>query len=203
MAGSRPVIRMVGGAITAVQRYSVPELPKRDVAHRAACAHASAAASSSSSVLPATAMKTPTAPGDDQPRVERCAAAARSCEFDEGLRGVVVLVACNREAIGFCHALADAVHPLIPLRSPVEALHADGSNERILGHRDSVTRAAVSCQPCPGQPAQQYEHRELGKLPRAAPDGLILQPGGHEHRPWLSVNDRWGPMLRARRGHGR
>jgi hypothetical protein len=33
------------------------------VAHRAACAHASAAASSSSSVLPATAMKTPASPG--------------------------------------------------------------------------------------------------------------------------------------------
>lgn len=46
-------------------------------------------------------------------------------------------------------------------------------------------------------------HRELGKHPPAALSGLILQPGGHRHDPWLSVNDRWRPMLRARWGHGR
>jgi hypothetical protein len=45
-------------------------------------------------------------------------------------------------------------------------------------------------------------HRELGKLPRTAPDGLILQVGGHRHRPWLSVDDRCRPIFRARRGHG-
>ena len=46
-------------------------------------------------------------------------------------------------------------------------------------------------------------HRELGKQPRPARYGLILQLGGHGHRPWLSVDDRCGPMRRARRGHGR
>jgi hypothetical protein len=33
-------------------------------------------------------------------------------------------------------------------------------------------------------------YRELGKLPRAAPDGAILQLGGHGYEPWLSVDDR-------------
>jgi hypothetical protein len=31
----------------------------------------------------------------------------------------------------------------------------------------------------------------------------MLQLGGHGHRPWLSVDDRCRPMLRARWGHGR
>src|SRR5215211_5829594 len=39
-------------------------------------------------------------------------------------------------------------------------------------------------------------HRELGKLPRPAPDGVIVQLGGHGHEPWLSVDDRCRPMLR-------
>ena len=42
------------------------------------------------------------------------------------------------------------------------------------------------------------DYRELGKLPWTAPDGLILQLGGHGQRPWLSVADRWEPVLRAR-----
>jgi hypothetical protein len=46
-------------------------------------------------------------------------------------------------------------------------------------------------------------HRELGKLHRTAPDGAILQLELHAHRPWLSVNDRCRPMLRARPGHVR
>ena len=46
-------------------------------------------------------------------------------------------------------------------------------------------------------------HRELGKLPLTAPDTLILPLGGHTDRPWLSVDDRCEPALRARRGHGR
>jgi hypothetical protein len=46
-------------------------------------------------------------------------------------------------------------------------------------------------------------HRELGKHSRTAPDGLMLQLGGHGHRPWVSVDDRCRPMLRARWGHGR
>jgi hypothetical protein len=50
---------------------------------------------------------------------------------------------------------------------------------------------------------QAMSYRKLGKHPRAAPDGLVLQLGGHGQRPWLSVDDRWEPMLRARRGHGR
>ena len=32
--------------------------------------------------------------------------------------------------------------------------------------------------------------------------GLILQLGGHEQRPWLSVDDRRRPLRRACRGHG-
>ena len=28
----------------------------------------------------------------------------------------------------------------------------------------------------------------------------MLQVGGHGHEPWLSVDDRWRPMLRARWG---
>jgi hypothetical protein len=39
-------------------------------------------------------------------------------------------------------------------------------------------------------------HRELGKLPRTAPDGLVLQLGGPGQRPWLSVDDRCRPMRR-------
>jgi hypothetical protein len=46
-------------------------------------------------------------------------------------------------------------------------------------------------------------HRELGKHLRTARYGPILQLGAHGHRPWLSVDDRWRPMRRARRGHGR
>jgi hypothetical protein len=46
---------------------------------------------------------------------------------------------------------------------------------------------------------RSLQHRELGKLSRTAPDGLILQLGGHGHRPWLSLDDRCRPMLKARR----
>ena len=45
--------------------------------------------------------------------------------------------------------------------------------------------------------------RELGKHPRTARHGLILKLGGHGHEPWLSVDDRRRPVLRARREHGR
>jgi hypothetical protein len=44
------------------------------------------------------------------------------------------------------------------------------------------------------------EYRELGKLPRTAPDGLVLQLGGPGQRPWLSMDDRCRPMCRARWG---
>ena len=43
-------------------------------------------------------------------------------------------------------------------------------------------------------------YRELGKLPRSASYRLILQLGGCMHGTWLSVADRCGPVLRARRG---
>jgi hypothetical protein len=45
--------------------------------------------------------------------------------------------------------------------------------------------------------------RELGKLPRTAPYGLIPQLRARTDRPWLSVNDHCRPTLRAHRGHGR
>jgi hypothetical protein len=51
-------------------------------------------------------------------------------------------------------------------------------------------------------PILDLEQRELGKLPRPAPDRLILRFGGHGQRPWLSVDDRRRPLRRARRGHG-
>jgi hypothetical protein len=51
--------------------------------------------------------------------------------------------------------------------------------------------------------AEGETNRELGKHPRTARYRLILQLGGHMHRPWLSVDDRRRPMRRARRGHGR
>jgi hypothetical protein len=38
------------------------------------------------------------------------------------------------------------------------------------------------------------------EAPRATPHGLILQVGGHADRPWLSMDDRCRPMLRARGG---
>jgi hypothetical protein len=43
-------------------------------------------------------------------------------------------------------------------------------------------------------------HRELGKHPRTAHRGLLVQLSGRGHRPLLSVDDRSGPRLRARRG---
>ena len=58
---------------------------------------------------------------------------------------------------------------------------------------------AVRTQRGPGRQA----HRELGKHPRTAPDGVILQLSGSGDEPWLSVGDRWKPMVRARWGHGR
>jgi hypothetical protein len=33
--------------------------------------------------------------------------------------------------------------------------------------------------------------------------GLLMQLGERSRRPSLFVDDRWLPMLRARRGHGR
>jgi predicted ester cyclase len=51
--------------------------------------------------------------------------------------------------------------------------------------------------------AKRRPHRELGKHPRTAPDGPILQLGEDAHEPWLSVNDRCRPVRRARWGHGR
>jgi hypothetical protein len=64
-----------------------------------------------------------------------------------------------------------------------------------------TTPAAVTCSTSPSDCCRRV--RELGKHSRTAPDGLILQLSEHGHRPWLSVNDRCGPVLRARRGHGR
>jgi hypothetical protein len=49
----------------------------------------------------------------------------------------------------------------------------------------------------------RWKNRELGKLPRPAWYGPILQLGAHGHEPWLSVDDRCGPTCRACRGHGR
>jgi hypothetical protein len=43
--------------------------------------------------------------------------------------------------------------------------------------------------------AEGETNRELGKLPRTAPYGAILQLGGNTHRPLLSVNDRCRPRL--------
>jgi hypothetical protein len=42
--------------------------------------------------------------------------------------------------------------------------------------------------------------RELGKLPRTAPDRLILQLRGQVDGPWVSVGDRCRPMPRHVRG---
>jgi hypothetical protein len=65
------------------------------------------------------------------------------------------------------------------------------------GDTTALARAVSPWRPSP------THHRELGKHPRTAPDGLILQLGGHGQCPWLSVDDRCRPMLRARRGHVR
>jgi hypothetical protein len=46
-------------------------------------------------------------------------------------------------------------------------------------------------------------HRELGKHPRVAHRGPLMQLSRHGDGLLLSVNDRCRPMLRARRGHGR
>jgi len=60
-----------------------------------------------------------------------------------------------------------------------------------------------------GSPARQGRlqprprHRELGKYPPTASDGLMLQVGGRMHRPLLTVDGRYRPMVRARWGHGR
>jgi hypothetical protein len=43
-------------------------------------------------------------------------------------------------------------------------------------------------------------HRELGKHPQTACSGLLVQLNGHRHRPLVTVADRSGPMLGARRG---
>jgi hypothetical protein len=57
---------------------------------------------------------------------------------------------------------------------------------------------AVRTQRGPGRQV----HRELGKHPPVVRRGLLMQLGRRRRRPWLSVNDRWLPMLRARRAHG-
>lgn len=75
--------------------------------------------------------------------------------------------------------------------------------------RDAVRRSRSPRDQGPiGQPGTArsilaLKHRELGKHPRTAPDGLILQLGRHGHRPLVTVADRCGPMGRARRGHSR
>ena len=57
--------------------------------------------------------------------------------------------------------------------------------------------------------ARTVPDRVVSSAPRAwehsatAPDGLTLQLAGHGHEPWLSVDDRWRPMRRARWGHSR
>ena len=38
-----------------------------------------------------------------------------------------------------------------------------------------------------GCPKASVQHREPGKHPRTAPDGLILLLGEHGHEPWLTV----------------
>jgi hypothetical protein len=73
-------------------------------------------------------------------------------------------VARDREAIRFRHALANAVHPLISLLPPVEALYPDGSDGRVLGHLDSVTRAVASCQPCQTRPPSSTSTASLGSI---------------------------------------
>ena len=55
-----------------------------------------------------------------------------------------------------------------------------------------VTKLDAGVEPAFGGP---------GKVDRS--DGLILQLGGHADRPWLSLDDRCDPMLRAQWGHGR
>jgi hypothetical protein len=75
-------------------------------------------------------------------------------------------------------------------------LVADASGAPVLRDQGPISRPGTA------RSILAPENRELGKHPRTTPYGLILQLGRHGHRPWLSVNDRWRPMVRARRGHG-
>jgi hypothetical protein len=77
------------------------------------------------------------------------------------------------------------------------ARRQDAFGAQILAVRDRIARPGTA------RSILALKHRELGKHPRTAPDGLILQLGGHGQCPWLSVDDRCRPMLRARRGHVR
>jgi hypothetical protein len=84
-------------------------------------------------------------------------------------------------------------------RSPIQrAVQADSEtpHARWLGHAAYSSRCAGGAGGYPGV----WQDRELGKHPRPARYGLMLQLGGHGHEPWLSVEDRWRPMLRARWG---
>jgi hypothetical protein len=67
---------------------------------------------------------------------------------------------------------------------------------------NSMTRDRIG-RPGTARPSLASWHRELGKHARVARRGLLMQLGGRRHQSWLSVHDRWLPMLRARRGHGR
>jgi hypothetical protein len=64
------------------------------------------------------------------------------------------------------------------------------------GHRAAVLR--------PQQPQRtstlcnSYRHRASARCVRG-----LESTRGRRHRPWLSVDGRWLPMCRARRGHGR
>jgi hypothetical protein len=83
--------------------------------------------------------------------------------------------------------------------APAEVVAA----ERARGHRGVGVpvcwpgRATTAC----GREGRCYLRG--GVIPMPPNPGLLMQLGGRRHRPWLSVDDRWLPMLRARRGHGR
>lgn len=78
--------------------------------------------------------------------------------------------------------LTRAAEPNTPLTQKV-GIRAVGQSMRIMGNAEAAPRAWEA---------------PSNRLPR-----LPIELSGCGHRPLLSVGDRWGPMLRARPGHGR
>ena len=79
---------------------------------------------------------------------------------------------CRRDRSGECLVICDSRSPTLTARA----------------RQGSAVPDAVRTQHGPG--------RELGKHSRPAPSGVMLQLRGHGHRPWLSVDDRCGPVRR-------
>jgi hypothetical protein len=88
--------------------------------------------------------------------------------------------------------------PPPPLPSAGSASALQGTT--VLGGERHEGSRRLTCALVGSGRRESNPHRELGKLPRAAPYRLILLLGGHTHGPWLSVADRRRPVRRARRG---